>query len=177
MSYSSMGQAHLPITLGGCGMREPSPSSAGRTSGDRWQRQSPTGAPRLYESFRQRAGRVARSLGRSLDTAGRSRRSSSRHDQPLGEESAPALTTRGATRENTESSPNGPRSTPDNGTAPQLRTPGHAAPTRAYESRHKRRRQPMRSPRRHLSPQQPGRTNAARLTRRFHMSVRECHPT
>jgi len=28
------------------------------------------------------------------------------------------------------------------------RTPGHAAPTRAYESRHKRRRQPMRSPRR-----------------------------
>ena len=29
-----------------------------------------------------------------------------------------------------------------------FRTPGHAAPTRAYESRHRRRRQPMRSPRR-----------------------------
>ena len=28
------------------------------------------------------------------------------------------------------------------------RTPGHAAPTRAYESRHRRRRQPVRSPRR-----------------------------
>jgi transposase len=37
-----------------------------------------------------------------------------------------------------------------------FRTPGHAAPTRAYESRHSRRRQPMRSPRRPLTPQQRG---------------------
>jgi hypothetical protein len=37
---------------------------------------------------------------------------------------------------------------------PSPRTPGQAAPTRAYESRHKRRRQPMRSPRR-SSPRAP----------------------
>ena len=37
------------------------------------------------------------------------------------------------------------------------RTPGHAAPTRAYESRHRRRRQPMRSPRRTEPRKQRGR--------------------
>ena len=57
-------------------------------------------------------------------------------------------TTRGATRENTASSPNRPRSTPEERHRSSSRTPGHAAPTRAYESRHKRRRQPVRSPRR-----------------------------
>ena len=60
----------------------------------------------------------------SPDTAGRSQRWTSR--QPpngFGEESAPAQTTRGATRENTVSSPNGPRSTPENGTAPHLAYP------------------------------------------------------
>jgi transposase len=36
------------------------------------------------------------------------------------------------------------------------RTPGHAAPTRAYESRHSRRRQPMRSPRRTRTPRNTG---------------------
>ncbi len=57
-------------------------------------------------------------------------------------------TTRGATRENTGSSPHGAtldarerhRSSPSH--------TGHAVPTRAYESRHRRRRQPVRSPRR-----------------------------
>ena len=36
------------------------------------------------------------------------------------------------------------------------RTPGHAAPTRAYESRHRRRRQPVRSPRRTQPRKQRG---------------------
>ena len=46
------------------------------------------------------------------------------------------------------------------------RIPGHAAPTRAYESRHRRRRQPMRSPRR-TEPRKPAGPNTpARLTGR-----------
>ncbi len=46
------------------------------------------------------------------------------------------------------------------------RTPGHAAPTRAYESRHRRRRQPVRSPRRTEPRKQRGRITPARLTGR-----------
>src|SRR5947208_11578796 len=46
-----------------------------------------------------------------------------------------------------------------------FRTSGHAAPTRAYESRHRRRRQPMRSPRR-TRPADRGRLTPARLTDR-----------
>ena len=46
-----------------------------------------------------------------------------------------------------------------------FRTSGHAAPTRAYESRHRRRRQPMRSPRR-LNPATAGPNNPAPLTGR-----------
>ncbi len=42
-----------------------------------------------------------------------------------------------------------------------VRTPGHAVPTRAYESRHKRRRQPMRSPRR-TQPHKPRAATHAR---------------
>ena len=45
------------------------------------------------------------------------------------------------------------------------RIPGHAAPTRAYESRHRRRRQPVRSPRRTRTPQNSGANNPCPVDR------------
>ena len=54
----------------------------------------------------------------------------------LGEESAAAQRTRGATRGTATSRPTGRRSTLESGTASSARTPGHAVPTRAYQPRH-----------------------------------------
>ena len=65
--------------------------------------------------------------------AGRWRRWSSTAPQRLGEESAAATTTRGATRGTATSSPSGRRPTLESGTTPHLAHPVHAVPTRAYQ--------------------------------------------
>ena len=91
----------------------------------------------------------------------------------FGEESAPATTTRGATRENTVSSPNAVTLDARERHRSSSRTPGHAAPTRAYESRHKRRRQPVRSPRRTQPRKQRGAKPLRSSHTALHMSVPE----
>ena len=74
--------------------------------------------------------------------------------------------TRGATRGNTVSSPNRPRSTPENGPAPHL-----AHPVMRHQPAHmsrdaSRRRQPMRSPRRTDPAKPAGPSTPAQLTAR-----------
>ena len=59
----------------------------------------------------------------------------------------------------------GPRPTLESGTASSSRTPGHAVPTRAYQSRHRRRQRPMRSPRRKQRPANSGPSSLAGLTK------------
>ena len=100
----------------------------------------------------------------SPDTAGRSRRWSSRHPQRLGEESAPAQRREERPARTAVSSPNQATLDARERHRSSSRTPGHAAPTRAYESRHRRRRQPVRSPRRNKKARKRGPPTRAHLT-------------
>ena len=96
---------------------EPKPTAAPAGCTAAGTRSRPEASPARSSSSPSRAS--------SPDTAGRSRHGVADHRQRLGEESAPAQR-REERPENTASSPHGPRSTPESGTAPH-RTPGHAA--------------------------------------------------
>jgi hypothetical protein len=110
----------------------------------------------------------SRSRANSPDTAGHSRRSSSRHQQTArrgertGENDA-----RSDPRERSEQPLIGGHARRQR-SAPLLNFayPVMRHQTRAYESRHRRRRQPVRSPRRTQPPQTRGSYTRARLTRR-----------
>jgi hypothetical protein len=146
----------LKLKPGGCDVGFEVRSSCG--SGD-WQRES------------------SPSHASSLDTAGRSRRWNSRHGQRLVEGSAPALTTRGATRENTVSGPHGPRSTPENGTAPHF-----AHPVMRHQPAHMSRDTDVDDsrfalPADRLTPQTAGRNAPAQLTARIPYECSDCPST
>ena len=113
------------------------------------------------------------SLANSQGTSGRSQRWSSRAPPTARRGERTGATTRGANRENAASSQAATLDPRDRHRS-SSRIPGHAAPTRAYESRHRRRRQPVRSPRRTRTRQTPGRKTPARLTGR---TPYECYGT
>ena len=94
----------------------------------------------------------SRSPASSPVTAGRSRRWSRSHQQRLGEESAPAQRREERPERTLGAAPSAATLDARDRHRSSSRIPGHAAPTRAYESRHRRRRQPVRSPRRDPNP-------------------------
>ncbi len=91
----------------------------------------------------------------SPDTAGRSQRWSSRTSNGSARRAHRRNDARSDPREHSEQPSTAMLDARDRHRS-SSRTPGHAAPTRAYESRHRLRRQPVRSPRRHRTPQQRG---------------------
>ena len=109
------------------------------------------------------AARSSRSPSRasSPDTAGRSRRWTSPRPQRLGEESAAAQRTRGATRGTATSSPTRRRSTLESGSAPQLAHPVMRSQPAHISRDTTRRQQPLRSPRRNKKARKRGPSSRA----------------
>ena len=135
-------------------------------------------APLTLAHARERASRArsswSPSRANSQGTSGRSQRWSSRARQRLGEESAPAQRREERTERTLRAAPSVATLDPRDRHRSSSRIPGHAAPTRAYESRHRRRRQPVRSPRRDPNPAHSGANNVCPLDRpALHMSVAE----
>jgi hypothetical protein len=173
-AVSARSRRPVTPTLAGCLSRRPG------TSGDRSARASRSSVGGRASQPRSRpqrtAARVASinagtrsravasdarssrspSHANSPPTAGRSPRWSNSPPQRLGEESAPAHRREERPAVRLGAAPR--RATLDLRVRHRSssRTTGHAVPTRAYQSRHRRRQLPMRSPRRNKGPQTAG---------------------